>query len=203
MYLARRRAEAGRGPRHDGRGPDHPGSQASPIADLYMLAEGRPLSLRNPGSPLSRRWFRLRPRRGLPNVNRSAHRGYDRNVQICSLTCWTGNDREHGQVTEHNPTRAAVVTLVAAFVVYGVGSALTMQSIAMAAFSEGVGADRERIYWVLGRTSAIVTGLLLASSVVTSVTSMDRALKTWWPLVLSVPALVALIHFDYLGLGFR
>jgi hypothetical protein len=99
--------------------------------------------------------------------------------------------------------KRAVVTLVAAFVVYGVGFALTMQSIAMAAFSEGVGADRERIHWVLARTSAIVTGLLLASSVATSITAMNRAFKTWWPLVLSVPALVALIHFDYLGLGVR
>ena len=106
-------------------------------------------------------------------------------------------------MTEHNPTRVAVVTLVAAFLTYGIGSALTIQSIAMAAFSEGVGADRERLYWVLGRTCAIVTGLLLVSSAVTSVATMHRSFKTWWPLVLSVPALLALIHFDYLALGFR
>jgi hypothetical protein len=106
-------------------------------------------------------------------------------------------------VTEHGPTRFPVITLVSAIIVYVAGSALTVQSIMMGAFSEGVGADRERLYWVLGRASAIVAGLLLVSSEIASVTATHRSFRTWWPLALSVPALVALIHFDYLGLGFR
>lgn len=106
-------------------------------------------------------------------------------------------------MTEHSATRIPVVALISAVITYVAGSAFTAPSMMMGGFSEGVGADRERIYWLLGRMSAIVAGLLLMSSVIASVTATHRSTETWWPLLLSVPALVALMHFDYLGMGFR
>jgi hypothetical protein len=62
---------------------------ASHSADLYIVTGVRPPPPSESGFPLSRRGFRLRLPRGLRNINRSANRGYDRNVRICSLACST------------------------------------------------------------------------------------------------------------------
>ena len=68
-------------------------------------------------------------------------------------------------MSEDNTIRRAIITLVSAFVIYVVGFALTMESILRRAFSEGVGADREWLYWAFGRAGAIAAGLLLVISV--------------------------------------
>jgi hypothetical protein len=106
-------------------------------------------------------------------------------------------------MSEDNPIRFAIITLASAFVIYVVGFAFTIQSILMGVFSEGVGADRERIYWALGRAGAIAAGVLLVIGVSESLAVTPRSTKTLWPLLLSLPALLVLILFDYVGLGFR
>ena len=72
-----------------------------------------------------------------------------------------------------------------------------------AALSEGVGYNTERVEWYLSRALSIATALFLITSIVLGVRAVGTSIgKAWWCLP-ALGALVLLIWWDFVGVGFR